>query len=153
MEDIRIRVATAEDCPRILELMRELAAFEGYLDAFAVTLDSLRQHYLEQQHIGILAAELNDNIEGILVYFFQPFTYDLTPWMIVKELYVSQACRGLSAGQKLMLAAKDICQQRGGSKMKWEVLTDNLPARNFYEKLGATIADEWRSMSLRVSPK
>ena len=33
-------------------------------------------------------------VAGMLVYFYQPFTYDLKPWMVIKELFVAAKCRG-----------------------------------------------------------
>ena len=39
--------------------------------------------------------------------------------------------------ETLMLAAKAHCEQRGISRIKWNVQTDNMGARRFYERLGA----------------
>lgn len=150
MNNTVVRAAVAEDCARVLELMRGLAAFEGYLDDFAVTEADLQELYVQQQHFGILVAEEDGRIGGILVYFFQPFTFDLTPWLIVKELYIDSAFRGHGLGEALMLEAKRVCKAAGGSKMKWEVLTENLPAMKFYKKLGAVCSEDWRTMSLPV---
>jgi hypothetical protein len=40
---MNIRKATEADVPQLLPLMRELAEFEGYADAFAITEEVLRE--------------------------------------------------------------------------------------------------------------
>lgn len=154
---MNVTPASQADLPDVLSLMRDLAEFEGYLSGFAVTLDVLETLYLEEKAFGILVAKHSDpdsadhgNIAGILVYFFQPFTYDLTPWLIVKELFVSQEFRGQGVGQALMLEARNVCTIRGGSRMKWEVLAQNTAAQAFYKQLGAAVEEDWRTMSLQL---
>ncbi|TPV52889.1 GNAT family N-acetyltransferase [Aestuariibacter sp. GS-14] len=159
MSDMALKISRAsqQDLPAVLGLMRELADFEGYRAQFAVTLEVLEQQYVQHKTFGILVAKQaganakSTDIAGILVYFFQPFTYDLTPWLIVKELYVAAAYRGHCAGQALMLEAKRIGKAQGSSRMKWEVLTHNQAARQFYTQLGARVEDDWRTMSLSLS--
>lgn len=150
MSDAIIRPAQLQDCADVLRLMQALAAFEGYLAEFVVTEADLTRLCFNEQRFGILVAELDGKIEAMLVYYFQPFTYDLSPWLIVKELFVSANCRGLSLGRQLMMAAATICAEKGGKKMKWEVLTHNVKARRFYQRLGATLAVDWRIMTLKV---
>lgn len=152
---IVVTPAGQSDLPDVLALMRALAEFEDYLPDFAVTLDALESLYLQQRVFGILVAKYkgsgsteNGRVAGILVYFFQPFTYDLTPWLIVKELFVSNKFRGQGVGQALMLEAMKVCKALGGSRMKWEVLTQNDAAQAFYQQLGATVEEKWRTMSL-----
>lgn len=146
------------DVPEALTLMKDLAEYEGYANKFRVTEQTLKQKCLEQQSFGVLVADVALNhtargkpqgtIQGMLVYFFQPFTYDLSPWLVVKELYVTPAFRSCGLGRCLMQKAANICQQAGGMKMKWEVLTNNRKAQVFYQGLGAKLEDDWRTMSL-----
>ena len=147
--------ANQADLPDVLLLMQDLAEFEGYLPDFVVTLEALERLYLQQRVFGILVAKYKDSgstkngrVAGILVYFFQPFTYDLTPWLIVKELFVSEEYRGQGVGEALMLEARNVCKAQGGSRMKWEVLTQNTAAQAFYKQLGASVEENWRTMSL-----
>ncbi|MCV2884492.1 GNAT family N-acetyltransferase [Aestuariibacter sp. AA17] len=148
MNNVRIRAADRQDCERVLELMKQLAEFEGYADNFAVTLEDLHHRYIEQRQFGILVGDVNGTIEGILVYFYQPFTYDLSPWMVIKELFISKASRGSGLGQALMTHARKLCKDNGGKKMKWEVLKSNHMAKAFYQKQGAELHDDWQTMSI-----
>lgn len=134
----------------MLELMRALAMFEGYEDHFNVTEQAINTLCLEQQRFNVLVAEVQAEVQGILVYFFQPFTYDLTPWLVIKELYVADALRQRRLGDRLYDEARRRCRQAGGRKMKWEVLAANTPAQAFYLKKGASLDEEWRLMSAHV---
>lgn len=151
MTDLTIRQAVPQDCNAVLQLMRELAQFEGYLKDFKVDSLTLLNIIEKQGDTGILVAEQSAEIVGILVYFYQPFTYDLTPWLIIKELYIRASARGTGAGKALFSAAVKQCKARGGSKVKWEVLTNNKPAQHFYTAQGATLNDDWQIMSVRLS--
>ena len=148
MSNVVIRKALLNDSAQILQLMRQLAEFEGYADQFKVTQQTIETRCIENPDIGIFVAETNSAIKGILVYFIQPFTYDLSPWLIVKELYIAEDARSLGIGRQLMQAAATHCLQIGGTKMKWEVLTKNDKAKAFYQSLGAELTDDWQTMSL-----
>lgn len=148
MNNLVIRNAQSADCARILDLMKELAIFEGYDESFKVGLSDLKYCLLEQTNIGVLVATVDNRVEGILVYFFQPYTYDLCPWLVIKELYISSEHRSLGLGGQLFENVKKIGLENKCSKIKWEVLTDNIEAQKFYYRHGARIESDWRIMSI-----
>lgn len=151
MSDHVIREAQPQDCAAVLKLMRALADFEGYLKGFAVTLEQVKTRFLDPEDVGVLVADLDGEICGILVYYFLPVSFDMKPWMVVKELFVDADHRGSQMGEGLMHMAASICKNRGGSKIKWEVLASNHAAKNFYLKLGGQIESDWQTMSLKPS--
>ena len=61
---------------------------------------------------------------------------------------MSEEYRGQGVGEALMLEARNVCKAQGGSRMKWEVLTQNTAAQAFYKQLGAIVEENWRTMSL-----
>ena len=136
--------------------MRSLAEFEGYLDKFAVTQDDIQRLCIEQQKFHILVASQGTCqsgkpvLKGILVWYELPFTYDLFPWLFIKELYVSEAARGQGVGDALMTELIAIAKRRGSNKIKWEVLTSNINAQGFYKKLGAKAELDWQTFSLAL---
>lgn len=149
MSQIRIRKVVESDCTQLLELMLKLAEFEGYHESFKVTEnDLLDGGFKDEPNFFAFVAETKARLIGMLVYHYQPFTYDLKPWMLVKELYVNENYRGCGVGKSLIQAASIEGLSVGASRMKWEVLSDNLPAKEFYLKLGAEHEDRWRTMSL-----
>ncbi len=150
MSNVTIRKAQLHDCARILQLMKELAIFEGYIRKFRVGLPELRHHLFEQKSIGVLVAIVDKRVEGILVYFFQPFTYDLSSWLVIKELYVAGQYRRLGLGCQLLTALQNVAQKSHCSKIKWEVLTSNTAAKQFYMRHGATLESDWQIMSVEL---
>ncbi|MBU6955841.1 GNAT family N-acetyltransferase [Hahella sp. HN01] len=146
-----IRPARLEDGPRLLSMMRQLAEFEGYAEDFAVTLKELERRLFVNRDFGVYVAESDGLAVGMLVYYSLPFTYDLTPWIYVKELFIEQQYRYLGLGGKLMTALARECLRKGGRKIRWDVLTTNEPAAMFYRSQGAKCEDNWRIFSLNAS--
>lgn len=131
MDDVVIRPAQPDDCAAILLLMRELARFEGYESEFKVTEAALADGLFEQRKFHVLVASYNGSLVGLLTYYFLPFTYDLSPWIYIKELYVGDDYRSRGIGKALMNAVVDICRENRGTKIRWDVLAENRAARNF----------------------
>ncbi|GGF81279.1 GNAT family N-acetyltransferase [Alteromonas lipolytica] len=147
-----IRSAETRDIAAVLPLMHKLAEFEGYRHQFKVTASSLRTIIEQNNDTGIVVADSADAIVGYLAYYYLPFTYDLSPWLVIKELFVCANARNRGVGQALFAQARHLCASKGGHKIKWEVLTQNHNAQRFYQRCGAQLEDEWRIMSLRVPP-
>jgi ribosomal protein S18 acetylase RimI-like enzyme len=59
--------------------------------------------------------------------------------MNIDDLFVAESHCGLGLGERLMLAARDICIGAGSHRLRWEVQPDNQSAIRFYEPLGARI--------------
>ena len=143
-----IRQALPEDGAALLDLMQQLAVFEGYRENFRVTLDDLSQRLFERQDFCVLVAEVDGQLAGMLVYYFLPFSYDLTPWILVKELFVAPGWRGKNIGQQLMVALAQHAVTAGSHKIRWDVLATNDNAKAFYRALGAQSDDDWELFSL-----
>lgn len=144
-----VRHAQSSDAKQVLGLMYELAEFEGYSKSFKATESIIVSEINKSFHV--LVSEEDGLLSGILVYYFLPFTYDLTPWLFIKELFVDKKNRGQNIGGKLMKKAESICKEKGGSKMTWSVLKTNHPAKDFYISLGATHDDNWQLFSKDIS--
>lgn len=145
---VLIRDAKMHETDQILSLMRELAVFEGYIKDFKVTEETLRERCFENQSVSIFVAEVDARVRGILVYYRLPFTYDLTPWVFIKELYIQANYRSLGLGRQLMQAVAKKCLAEGANKMCWQVLADNDAAQGFYAGLGAQKDPLWENFKL-----
>ncbi|MDP9253429.1 MAG: GNAT family N-acetyltransferase [Verrucomicrobiota bacterium] len=150
---MQIRRATEADIPRLLVLMRELACFEKYIDAFAVTEDVLREQGFRRSppDFHCFVAEENNDLVGMLVYYFVPFTDRAKPKLIIKELYVSESHRHEGIGRLLMKTVAEIAAQSNCGVIKWQVAPWNVDGIRFYERLGATINRDW--IELEMSEK
>lgn len=148
-----IRKATDADIPQLLPLMRELAEFEKYADAFAVTEEVLREQGFRRSppDFHSFVAHENSELTGFLVYYFVPFTYRAKPNVIVKELYVAEGHRGKGIGKLLMKAVAKEAQRTGCGMIKWYVAKWNQPGIEFYERLGAKIDPDWHEFQMAES--
>jgi GNAT superfamily N-acetyltransferase len=130
--------------------MRELAQFERYADAFAVTEEVLREQGFRRlpPDFYCFVAEETGELVGLLVYYFVPFTYRAKPNVIVKELYVADGHRSKGVGKLLMKAVAKEAEQAGCGMIKWYVAKWNQRSVQFYERLGARIDPDWHEFQM-----
>ncbi len=147
---MNVRHWQANDIPAVFPLMRDLAVFEEYIDAFNVTETALFEQGFKRQppNLYCLVAELETEIVGVLVYYFLPFTASAKPALYIKELFVTEAARGHGAGKALMTRAALEAKRAGCNGVKWTVADWNQAAQRFYEGLGATPNPVWIEYSL-----
>jgi GNAT superfamily N-acetyltransferase len=148
---LSIRPFTQGDVPAVLALMRGLAVFEGYIDKFAVTEKDLIDHGLgETPRFGVLVADLEGRVVGIAVHYVVPWTYDLKPTVVLKELFVEEGARSSGAGAALVAALKRHATAIGAPRVNWTVLAGNEPAKRFYRRQGGAPDDLWEPWTLAV---
>ena len=150
MTPLKVRKAVEADIPELLPLMRELAVFEKYDHAFAITEEVLRERGFRRSppDFYCLVAEERGNLIGFLVYYFVPFTYRAKPNMVIKELYIREDFRNRSVGRLLMKAAAEEAARAGCGLIKWWVAKWNERGIEFYKRLGAGIDDDWHEFQM-----
>lgn len=144
-QTVLVRQWVESDIPVSLKLMRELAVFEEYLESFAATETILLEQgfTIQPPNFYVLVGELNSSIQGVLVYFFLPYTASAKPMLFIKELFISDDSRGHGVGQALMQEAAKIALEKNCVGMKWTVASWNEPAKKFYAGLGAVANPVW----------
>ncbi|WP_444929087.1 GNAT family N-acetyltransferase [Microbulbifer sp. SSSA002] len=149
---MHIRNAKPTDTRQLLTMMRGLARFEGYLAELKLTEQELTERLFKRVDFQCFVAEQNGVAIGYLVYYVLPFSYDLTPWLWVKELYVADSTehRRKGVGKALMGYLIQEAHKRGSAKIKWEVLSSNINAKAFYRQLGASQEKKWEVWSLNL---
>ena len=150
MTELKVRKATEADIPQLLPLMRELAEFEKYADAFAITQDILLEQGFRRSppDFYCLVAEENGRLIGLLVYYFVAFTYRAKPNLIIKELYVAESHRSQGVGNLLMKAVAQEAERSGCGMIKWWVAKWNECGIEFYRRLGAKIDPDWHEFQM-----
>ncbi len=139
----QLRLATKQDMPRVLELIRELAIFEREPDAVEVTLADLETDgFGEQPKFVCFAAEINHKVEGIALVYPRYSTWK-GEVLHLEDLIVSEKCRGEGLGTQLLDAVVKYGKENSVRRISWEVLDWNEPAIEFYEKKGANVMRHW----------
>ncbi len=145
---VEIRAPKLHEAKDVLRLMTRLAEFESYIHDFKVTEKELVRRLFKDKDFGVLVANVDGKLVSLLTYYYLPFTYDLRPWMVIKELFVGSKYRSQQIGKKLMAQAAAICIKNNGSKIKWDVLSKNDEAAKFYLSLGAQVDEKWQGYYL-----
>ena len=143
-----LRLAKKEDCPRLLELVRELALFERAPEEVTVTLSEFEDAGFGEKPVWkAYVAEVDGLIVGFALYYIRYSTWKGCR-MYLEDLIITEAFRGKGIGKllfdQLILEAKEL----GFSGMVWQVLDWNEPAINFYKKYEAIVEAGWLNASL-----
>ncbi len=142
--DVEVRSAQPSDVPALLAMMQALAEFEDYLEDFAVDRPALlRRAFGPAAECQIFVAVADTRLLGYAVVLEIPFTYDLRPTLLLKELYVEQGRRGDGLGRRLLQAVARRAIERGAGRLKWDVLAGNQAAEAFYQRLGGRPDHKW----------
>lgn len=139
-----IRPAVAADVPVLLELVRELAAYEREPDAVEATEPMLAAALFGDQPVASChVAELDGAVVGFALWYVTFSTWKGLPGLWLEDLFVRPAARGSGLGKALLQALAQVCVARGYARFEWWVLDWNGPAQGFYRSLGAQPEDEW----------
>lgn len=140
-----IRAAELRDVNPIVQLIRELAAFEHLTHLLQVTPEKLRPHLFgERPVIEALVAESDATVLGFALFFTNFSTFLAQPGLYLEDLYVQPAQRGRGIGEALLSRVGRIAVERDFGRFEWSVLDWNANAIRFYEKMGATVMPDWR---------
>jgi len=150
MMSITIRRAIKEDCPRLLELVQELADYERAPQEVTVTLEHFEESGFGPNPVWwAFVAEENGMILGFALYYIRYSTWK-GQRMYLEDIIVTEAARGKGIGRLLMEQLIAEAKERGFNAIVWQVLEWNEPAINFYKKFNASFDGEWVNCSITV---
>ncbi|NOT34344.1 MAG: GNAT family N-acetyltransferase [Candidatus Eisenbacteria bacterium] len=133
---------TRADLPRVCELLRQLADFEKLTDMLTGTPAMLeRALFDDPQRLEGIVAERDGRIVGYALFHYTFSSFRATPRLWLEDLFVDPIARGTGAGDALVTEFCRIALERGCHRVDWDVLDWN-PARQFYERLGASASSE-----------
>lgn len=141
---ITIRAAEPADLELIFSLIVELARYERAPDHVTGTPGLLGQALFgPHPSAEALIAELDGDPVGFALFHGSFSTWECRPGLWLEDLYVPPEHRRAGVGGALLAEVAAIAVQRGCARLEWAALDWNVPALEFYEKLGATRLAEW----------
>jgi GNAT superfamily N-acetyltransferase len=143
MSAITLRFATADDVGLLLQLIRELAAYEKAPNAVVASEDDLRRHgFGPERRFEALLAFVDSKPSAFALFYPDFSTWHGRPGLFLEDLYVREWARRLGVGRRLMARLAAIAIERDWSALHFNVLDWN-PARGFYRRLGIETRNEW----------
>jgi GNAT superfamily N-acetyltransferase len=143
-----IRRAEKKDCPRLLELVNELAVYEKAPQEVTVTLEHFEESGFGSNPVWwAFVAEEDNVVLGFALYYIRYSTWK-GQRMYLEDILVTEDARGKGIGQLLMDRLIIEAKEKNFSGITWQVLEWNEPAINFYKKFNASFDPEWVNVSI-----
>lgn len=146
--EILIRKGLKTDLPQVLNLVKELAAYEKAPDEVAVTIGEMEQDgFGENQIYKFFVAEAENKIIGISLYYVKYSTWK-GKCVFLEDIIVTESFRKHGIGKKLFDEVVKVAKEMKVRRLEWQVLEWNEPAIKFYEKLNSNFDGEWVNCKL-----
>ncbi len=134
--------------PAVLELIKELAAFEKEPEAVVVTVDELvRDGFGPTPLFHTFVAEQDNEIIGMALFYYRYSTWKGRTNHL-EDLIVKEDKRGTGAGSALYREVIRFAKNDGVRRVEWVVLNWNTHAIQFYERSGAAILQDWLTVQM-----
>jgi len=140
-----VRPAQRKDVPQIFSLIRKLAEYENLAHEFHGNVSDLENHLFgERRFLEAFVGEVNGELVGYALYFFNYSTFLTKPGIYLEDLFVLESFRNQGLGRALLNAIGKKAAEIGAGRIEWSVLDWNEGAIRFYKSLGAKILPDWR---------
>lgn len=146
--ELKIRSAIKDDCPRLLELIKELALYEKAPEQVTVSIEEFVEAGFGENPVwGAFVGEYQGQIVAMSLYYVRYSTWKGRR-LYLEDLIVTQKMRNNGYGKLLLDHTISYAKQTGYSGMLWQVLSWNEPAINFYKKYKTEFDGEWINVSI-----
>ncbi len=147
---MKIRRALKQDCPRLLELVNELALFEKAPEEVTVTMEEFENTGFSAQPIWwAFVAESDEKIVGFALYYIRYSTWKGSR-MYLEDILITEEYRNKGIGTLLFNRLIEEAKERNLSGIAWQVLDWNEPAIEFYKKYNAKMDSEWVNCGIEL---
>ena len=146
---MKIRRACKEDCPRLLELIKELAKYERAPDEVTVSLTHFEESGFGKSPVWwAFVAEESDVVVGFALYYIRYSTWK-GQRMYLEDIIVTESMRRQGVGTLLFERLIEEAKERKLNGIVWQVLEWNEPAISFYKKYQTDFDGEWVNCSIQ----
>ncbi len=149
--DSLIRIGTVNDLPQVLNLIKDLAAFENEPYEVEVTIAEMQNWGFGKDKIyDFFVIEIDNIIIGLALYYFKYSTWK-GKCLFLEDIIVKENVRNKGYGKKLFNAVVEVAKNTGVKRMEWQVLDWNKNAIEFYNKYQANLDSKWLNCKLNYS--
>ena len=149
--DSLIRIGTVNDLPQVLNLIKDLAAFENEPYEVEVTIAEMQNWGFGKDKIfDFFVIEIDNKIIGLALYYFKYSTWK-GKCLFLEDIIVKENVRNKGYGKKLFNAVVEVAKNTAVKRMEWQVLDWNKNAIEFYNKYQANLDSKWLNCKLNYS--
>lgn len=146
--EIVIRKGVKNDLSQVLQLVKELAAYEKAPLEVTVTVEDMeRDGFGNNPIFHFFVAEREGKIMGTSLYYIKYSTWK-GKCVFLEDIIVNEPFRKLGIGKKLFDEVVKVAKEMHVERLEWQVLEWNEPAIKFYEKLNSHFDNEWVNCKL-----
>ena len=143
-----IRKGKKTDASEILSLIKELAVFERAPNAVIINRESIEKFGFGRNPLfKCFVSQQGEKIVGVAL-FYQRYSTWKGPTLHLEDLIVTEKMKGKGIGSKLYKAFLKYAHELGVERVEWTVLDWNLAAIDFYQKSGAKVLSDWRTVQM-----
>jgi GNAT superfamily N-acetyltransferase len=143
LAEFKLRFATEDDVPIILNFIKELAAYEKLSNEVAATEELLKDSLFVRKAAEVIIGELNGKPVSFALFFHNFSTFLGKPGIYLEDLYVKSELRGKGLGRLMLSFLAKLAIKRDCGRLEWSCLDWNEPSVEFYKQLGAVPMEEW----------
>lgn len=142
--EIIIRTAKKEDCPAMMDLIRELALYEKAPEQVTVSMEHFVESGFGNNPVwwAEVATTVDGTVIGMALYYIRYSTWK-GQRLYLEDILVTELWRGKGVGKLLLEKLIEIAKAKNYSGLAWQVLDWNEPAINFYKKFDVEFDAEW----------
>ncbi|WP_318271334.1 GNAT family N-acetyltransferase [Sphingobacterium cellulitidis] len=145
---LTIRNAVKADCPKLLELIKELALFEKAPEQVTVSMQEFEESGFGENPVWwAFVGEYQGEIIGMSLYYIRYSTWKGRR-LYLEDIIVTESMRGKGFGKLLLDHTIEYANEQGYSGMMWQVLDWNTPAIDFYKKYNTKFDGEWINVNI-----
>ena len=140
---ILVRKGRRGDAEQFVGLVLALAEFEHLDPPSEQGRARLVDDIFRRRRINLIVASKRGRLVGYALYFYTYSSFLAKPTLYLEDLFVLAEYRKQGVGFALFRKCVDIAVSERCGRMEWAVLTWNVKALRFYEKLGARRMSDW----------
>ncbi len=145
---LKIRKAKKQDMSKVLLLIKELATFEKEPKAVVIDENYLIEFgFSENPSFFTYIAEYDNEIAGMALFYYRFSTWK-GQTIHLEDLIVKQNKRNLGIGKALYNEVLKFAAVKKVKRVEWVVLDWNTNAIQFYQKTGAKVLNDWRTVQM-----
>jgi GNAT superfamily N-acetyltransferase len=149
--EITIRRASREDAATVIKLLTALAEYEKLTPPDAAGQERLSADLASANpRFEAYLAESDGKAIGYAIVFETYGSFRAKSKLYLEDLFVLPEYRGRGAGKTLFEAMVEQGRIRGCGAVEWTALDWNIPAHEFYRRMGGRRLEAWQVFQLEL---